>query len=68
MKGSASLSKYLTLPDNMILDYMHLSCLGTVEKLLTLWLYEKYDQTNIINPWFLGIINYSKCYYEYFFI
>lgn len=54
IKGASSLNEYLDLPDNSILDYVHLCCLGTMDQLLNLWLFEKTNSNNEINEWYLG--------------
>ena len=35
-----------SIPDQVILDFMHLTCLGTVKKLYDLWLFQ-YKNTDI---------------------
>ena len=36
--GKCWISKHLKLPKNILLDYMHVSCIGTLETILKLWL------------------------------
>jgi hypothetical protein len=38
IKGNCWISKYLKIPDGVLLDYMHVSCIGTVETTLKLWI------------------------------
>lgn len=55
VKGSTHLSNYLNIPDHILFDFMHCSCIGTCEQLLNLWLFERYDENRDPNVWYLGI-------------
>ena len=37
IKGSCWISKYISIPENIILDYMHLSCIGTLPSIIHAW-------------------------------
>jgi hypothetical protein len=37
IKGSCWLSKFIEIPENILLDYMHVCCIGTMEKQVELW-------------------------------
>jgi hypothetical protein len=37
IKGPCWLSKFINVPDNILLDYMHVSCIGTMERQVQLW-------------------------------
>ena len=51
VKGSCWLSQFIQIPENVILDYMHLSCIGVVKSLMFLWLESKRDDS-----WFISNI------------
>ncbi len=46
INGESFISSLMDIPDNIIYDYMHLCCLGTLEHNLNLWLFNRQD--NII--------------------
>lgn len=50
IKGTCWLARYLTIPDNTLLDPMHLIHLGVVKLMMTLWLDTKYHEKS----WYLG--------------
>lgn len=57
VKGEAYLAKFIDIPDHVIFDYMHTTCIGTLEDLLNLWLFTKTNSKNENNPWYLSIIS-----------
>ena len=65
VKGSCWLSQFIKVPENVILDYMHLSCIGVVKSLMFLWLESKRDE-----KWFIGISlnNFFCIFYSIYFI
>ena len=54
IKGKSFLSGVLRIPDNVLFDYMHLSCIGTMDHLLDLWLYEKTNSEGVKYAWYLS--------------
>lgn len=57
VKGPCYLSQFLLIPENVIIDYMHLACLGTMKKLCTLWFDTKYNN----QEYYIGeLANYKK--------
>lgn len=54
VKGQAYLSNLIIIPENVIIDYMHTSCIGTIEQLLNLWMHTKTNSHNEMNCWYLG--------------
>ena len=62
VKGPCFLSEILKIPDQILFDYMHTSCIGTLEHVLSLWLNQKFDINQQVNDWYLGkydIINFN---------
>jgi len=49
VKGSCWISRFINIPENVILDYMHLSCIGVVKSLMFIWLDSKRD-----DKWFIS--------------
>jgi hypothetical protein len=43
VKGSCWMSQFISIPDNIILDYMHVCCIGTMQQLFNLWKLSKQD-------------------------
>jgi hypothetical protein len=37
IKGSCWMSQFIKIPDNIILDYMHVCCIGTMQQQFNLW-------------------------------
>jgi hypothetical protein len=58
IKGPCWLSNYIRIPENIVLDYMHVTCIGTLEAILKLWLNQYRDNNNNKNLWYLGNIVY----------
>lgn len=54
VKGESYMSQLIVIPDNCLFDYMHTSCIGTLEQMLNLWLFTKINSQNEINAWYLG--------------
>ena len=54
VKGPCFLSEILKIPDQILFDYMHTSCIGTLEHVITIWLNYKYDINQQVNDWYLG--------------
>ena len=52
IKGRCYLSKHFCIPDDVLLDVMHLCFLGNMKRLLSLWTESKYSK----ELWYLGII------------
>lgn len=50
IKGPCWLSKYMSIPEQVIFDFMHLGLLGIVKSLLTIWCSSK----NHKETWYLG--------------
>jgi hypothetical protein len=38
IRGNCWISQFFKIPDGVVLDYMHVSCIGTVETTLKIWL------------------------------
>ena len=53
IKGPCWIAKYISIPEDIILDYMHLTCIGTLQKLLSLWLTQYKDLAKNKNVWYL---------------
>jgi hypothetical protein len=53
IKGSSCLDEYMMIPENVILDYMHLSLEGFVKQIISIWL----DTSNHRHEYYLG--NYT---------
>jgi len=49
VKGKCWISQFINIPENVILDYMHLSCIGVVKSLMFLWIDSKRD-----DQWFIS--------------
>jgi hypothetical protein len=58
VKGSCWISQFINIPENVILDYMHLSCIGVVKSLMFLWIDSKRDDKWFISNYFL--LNFSS--------
>jgi len=63
VKGSCWLSKFIQIPENIILDYMHLSCIGVVKSLKFLWLDSKREDN-----WFISKLSFIKFFWLSYFI
>ena len=54
VKGSCWISKYIDIPEQVALDFMHLTCLGTVKKLFDLWLFQYKNKDNELNDYYFS--------------
>jgi hypothetical protein len=46
IKGPFWIHKFIKIPDGVIIDYMHVSCIGTMEQQVTLWDLSKFIDQN----------------------
>lgn len=58
IKGPTILSKMIKIPDAVLIDYMHLICLGIYKKLLNIW----FDSKNKNFDYYLGKFLLKKFY------
>lgn len=56
IKGSSYISNWITIPDNVIFDYMHLSLVGTFKKMFNSF----FDQSNWQEKYYLSIFFFFK--------
>ena len=54
IKGYSWFGRFMNIPEQFFLDIMHVSFLGTLERLLTLWCKEFRNENNQKNKFYLN--------------
>jgi hypothetical protein len=53
IKGSCWIMNFISIPDNVIIDFMHVTCIGTLESMLKMWLND-YKTDDVINDYYMS--------------